>query len=117
MRRPGFRARDFAPADEAEQSPIARQCRRSNASYACAGTRNKRGALPLPIWGAGWVRGLPAVVIDPTPLTHSLMLRKTSSPAACSQAVTILNRSDFLRDDRPRGAAAHRRARFCGPEP
>src|SRR5262245_54406460 len=26
------------------------------------------------------VRGLPVVVIDPNPLTHSLMLRKTSSP-------------------------------------
>src|SRR5262249_49487916 len=44
-------------------------------------------------------------------------LERPHHPAACSQAVTILNRPDFLRDDRPRGAPARWRARFCAPAP
>src|SRR5262249_42179759 len=60
-----LRSRHFAPAHGAEQCPPERA---TNAVRSLS-----------PIWGEVGVRGLPVVVIDPNPLTHSLMLRKRAA--------------------------------------
>src|SRR5262249_48483732 len=77
----GLRSRHFAPAQEAEQCPIARQSRRSNASYACAETRTKRGALPLPVWGEGWGEGVTGGSDRPEPRHPFLDVAKNEQPS------------------------------------